>query len=85
MVDFFEMDFMKDIVILVKVDEMYNILISASHGLLVERWRWNWVIKVFARVCYWMSLYVYYVPSYLRGRLHLVTDTDAEKEFDNAT
>ena len=37
MVDFFEMDFMKDIVILVKVDEMYNILISGSHGLLVER------------------------------------------------
>ena len=37
MVDFFEMDFMKDIVILVKVNEMYNILISASHGLLVER------------------------------------------------
>ena len=32
-----------------------------------------------------MSRYVDYVPSYLRGRLHLVTDTDAENEFDNAT
>ena len=31
MVDSYEMDFMKNIVILVKTDEMYNIL----------RWRWN--------------------------------------------
>ena len=37
MVDFYEMDFMKSIVILVKVDEMYNILKSSSHCLLVER------------------------------------------------
>ena len=37
MVDFCEMDFMKDIVILVKVDEMNNILKSTSHGLSVER------------------------------------------------
>ena len=37
MVDFYEMDFMKGIIILVKVDEMYNILKSASHCLLVER------------------------------------------------
>ena len=36
-VDFYEMDFMKDIVVLVKVDDMYNILKSASHCLLVER------------------------------------------------
>ena len=38
MADFYEMDYMKGIVILVKVDEMYNILKSASHCLLVERW-----------------------------------------------
>ena len=31
MVDVYKMDFMKGIVILVKVDEMYNILKSASH------------------------------------------------------
>ena len=37
MVDTYEMDFMNGIVILVKVDEMYNILKSASHCLLVER------------------------------------------------
>ena len=37
MADFYEMDFMKGIVILVKVDEMYNTLKSASHCLLVER------------------------------------------------
>ena len=53
MVDFYEMDFMIGIVILVKVDEMYNILKSASHCLLVERWKWNWMIKVFPGVCPW--------------------------------
>ena len=37
MADFYEMDFMKGIVILVKVDEMYDILKSASRYLLVER------------------------------------------------
>ena len=37
MVDSYEMDFMKGIVILVKVDETHNILKSASHCLLVER------------------------------------------------
>ena len=36
MVNSYEMDFMNGIVILVKVDEMYNILKSASHCLLVE-------------------------------------------------
>ena len=41
MTDFYEIDFMKGIVILVKVDEMYNILKSASHCLLVERWYGN--------------------------------------------
>ena len=33
---FYEMGFMKGIFVLVKVDEMYNILKSASHSLLVE-------------------------------------------------
>ena len=38
MVESYETDFMKVIVILVKVDEIYNILKSASHHcLLVER------------------------------------------------
>ena len=37
MVNSYEMDFMNGIVILVKVDEMCNILKSASHCLLVER------------------------------------------------
>ena len=37
MVDTYEMDFMNGIVILVKVDEINNILKSASHCLLVER------------------------------------------------
>ena len=41
MADFCEMDFMRDIVILVKVDEMYYILKFASHCLLVERWDGN--------------------------------------------
>ena len=47
MADFYEMDFMKGIVILVKVDEMYNILKSASHCLLVERWDGNGWSKFF--------------------------------------
>ena len=41
MSDFYEKDFMKGIAILVKVDEMYNILYSASRCLLVERWDGN--------------------------------------------
>ena len=28
--------------------------------------------------------YVYYVPPIIKGRLHLVRDTAAEKEFDSA-
>ena len=37
MTDFYEMDFMKGIALLVKVDDMYNILKSVSHCLLVTR------------------------------------------------
>ena len=62
MADFYEMDFMKGIVILVKVDEMYNILKPATHGLLVERWDGNGYP------------YVYYVPPLKRARFHLVRD-----------
>ena len=40
MVDSYEMDVMNGLVILVKVDEMYNILKSASHCLLI------WEIKM---------------------------------------
>ena len=79
MADFYEMDFMKGIVILVKVDEMYNILKSASHCVLIERWDGHgWskfcLLEIFP--------YVHYVPPLIRGRLHLVRDTAAEKEAD---
>ena len=37
MTDSYEMDFMIGIVTLVKVDEIHNILKSASHCLLVKR------------------------------------------------
>ena len=37
MVDSYEIDFMKGITILVNIDEMYNILKSTSHCLLIER------------------------------------------------
>ena len=77
MADFYEMDFMKGIVILVKVDEMYNILKSASHCLLVERWGGKEWSK-FCKICQ----YLYYVPPLIRGRLHLVKDKVAEKEVD---
>ena len=37
MADFYKMDFMKGIAILVKVDDMYNTLKSVNHCLLLER------------------------------------------------
>ena len=40
-VDFYEMDIVKGIVISAKVDEMYNILKFASHWLLAERYDGN--------------------------------------------
>ena len=76
MADFYEMNFMKGIVILVNADKMYNIQPSASHCLLVEM-RWKFMIKV---VLLEICLYVYYVLPLIRGRLHLVRDTAAEKE-----
>ena len=56
MVDSYEMDLVKGMVILVKVDEMYIILMSASYCLLVERWRWYWMITVFVGVCAWLPI-----------------------------
>ena len=67
------MDFMKGIVILVKVDEMYNILKSASNCLLAEFFCWRYALT-----------FVYYVPPVTRDRLHLVGHTAAEKEVDIA-
>ena len=78
MADFYEIDFMKGIVILVKADEMYNMLKSASQCLLVERWRLNWMIKVFAGVCPWMSIRLLR-PSFNKGRHNLVRETAAER------
>ena len=37
MANFYEIDFMKGIVILLKVDDMYNLLKSTSYCLLIER------------------------------------------------
>ena len=74
MVDFYEMDFMKGIVILVTVDEMYNILKSLSHCLLVKRWsgiEWSKFLLESDLQC----PYVYYTPPLLRGSLHVVRDT----------
>ena len=39
MVDTYEIDFIKGNFILVKLDEMYNILKSGNHCLFFERWR----------------------------------------------
>ena len=58
MINFYEMNLMKGNVILVDVDQMYNIFKSASHCLFVEKWRWNWLIKVFAVVCPGMSIHL---------------------------
>ena len=49
MADFYEMDFMKGIAILVKEDEMYNIFKSASHCLLDDSWDGNGWSKFFCR------------------------------------
>ena len=43
--------------------------------------KWKWMIKVFLlEIC----PYVYYIPPVIRGRLHLVRDTAADKEVDIA-
>ena len=83
MVDSYEMDFMKGIAILVKVDEMHSILSL----LATVYWSrdedgigWSKFLLESA-----LELpYVYYAPPLLRDRLHLVRDTAEEKEFDIA-
>ena len=56
--DFYEMNLMKGIVILVKVDEKCNILKPTSHCLLVEvRWDGNACSKFFLlEICPYYSL-----------------------------
>ena len=66
--DFYEMDFTKAIVILVKIDEMYNILKSANYCLLHERWKWNWIVKVFAGICPWTSVRLLLCSSFIKGQ-----------------
>ena len=66
-VNFYEMDFMKDT------------LKSASHCLLVERWKW--MIKVVLLEIY---PYVFYIPPLIRGRHSLVRNIAAEKKVDIA-
>ena len=41
MVNSYEMNFIKSNFILVKSDEMYNILKCASRSFIFMRWRWN--------------------------------------------
>ena len=62
MVDSYKMVFMKGNAILVKVDEK-----PASHTLFVERWRWIWMIKVFAGFCPWMFIRLVR-PSFIKGQ-----------------
>ena len=52
MPDFHKMDVMRGIVIFVKVDEMYNILKSASNRWLNERWDGNEWSNSF---CWWYA------------------------------
>ena len=71
MADFYKMDFMKEIVILVKVGEMYKdemckILKFANHCLLLEKWKWKQIVKTFAGVCPWMSIRLLR-PSLIKG------------------
>ena len=77
MVNSYEMDFMKRIVILVKVDETYNIL------KVIVYWSRN-KTELDDQSFYWsLPLYVHtYASPLLRYRLHLVRDTAAKKEVD---
>ena len=52
---------------------------SASHCLLVERWKW--MIKVVLLEIY---PYVFYIPPLTRGRHSLVRNIAAEKKVDIA-
>ena len=72
MADFYKLGFMKGIVILVKADEIYNIL----KCLLATRY-WSRDKGGIGRPKFFLESvlqcpYVYYVPALLRGRLHLL-------------
>ena len=82
MAGFYKIDFTKGI-ILVKVDQMYNILKSANHFLLIQRGRRNSIIKALAVVCPWMSIGILH-PSFIKGLAKIVGDTAVEKESDIA-
>ena len=77
MVDFYEMDFMIGIVILVKVDEMYNSLLATVYWWKDENgigWSKFFLESVLERLLR---------PSFIKGcRFHYVKDTAAEKELD---
>ena len=62
MVDFYEMNFMKAIGSKSRWDVQY----LASQCLLVKRWRWSWMTKVFAGVCPWISIRLL-CPSFIKG------------------
>ena len=89
MSDFYEMDFMKSTIILVKVDEIHIILQSANDcGIGIE---WSKFFGVWVELNDQSFLesalewpYVYYVPPFLRDKLHLVRVIAIEKEFDIA-
>ena len=83
MVDSHETDFMKGIVILVKADEMeisWSLLATVYWLRDEDEIRWSKFIQESALEC----PYIYYTPPLLWGRLYLVRDTAAEKEFDMA-
>ena len=82
MAGFYKIDFMKGI-ILVKVDQMYNILKSANHFLLIQRGKGNSLIKALAGVCPWMSKRVLRL-SIIKGLAQIVRDRAVDKEFDIA-
>ena len=78
------MDFMKGIAILVKVNEMYtmpwSLLATVYWSRDGDEIGWSKLLLDSALEC----PYVYSACPLLRGRLHLVRDTAAEKEFDIA-
>ena len=82
MAGFYKTDFMKGI-ILVKVDQMYNILKSANDFLLIQRGKGKSIIKALAGVCPWMSKRVLRL-SIIKGLAQIVRDRAVDKEFDIA-
>ena len=82
MVSLYEMDSMKSIATFVKIDEMYKFLKSASHCLLIERWRWNQMMN--AGVCLWtFGEWVGRLLSFLVIWACLTVGTVSEKNLDD--